>query len=49
MLSLLLQLRRESVFDEFEKLQISQGLADGKTPQDLLQAGLSAAIEPKVL
>lgn len=37
------------MFDEFEKMQIAQGLAEGKTPQDLMQAGLSGAIEPKVL
>ena len=37
------------MYDEFEKLQVNQGIAEGKTPQDLMQAGLASAIEPKVL
>ena len=30
-------------------MQIDQGFAEGKTPSELAQAGLSSAIEPKVL
>ena len=32
-----------------ERMQIDQGFAEGKTPSELAQAGLSSAIEPKVL
>jgi len=31
------------------QLQINAGLAEGRTPQELANAGLSGAIEPKVL
>ena len=48
-LPLVLELRREAVLEEFEKLQVNQGLAEGKTPQEMMQQGLTSAIEPKVL
>jgi hypothetical protein len=37
------------VFEEFEKLQVSQGIAEGRTPQELAAQGMASAIEPKVL
>jgi hypothetical protein len=35
--------------EELEKLQINAALAEGKTPQELANMGLTAAVEPKVL
>lgn len=36
------------MLEEFENAQISQGLAEGKSPQELSQLGLAGAVEPKV-
>jgi hypothetical protein len=35
--------------EEMEQLQINAALADGRTPQELANSGLSGAVEPKVL
>lgn len=37
------------MMEEAERAQIAQGLADGKTPQELAMQGLTAAVDPKVL
>ena len=44
-----IQVKRESVVEELEKMQVDKALIDGKTPQELASAGLSSAMEPKVL
>ena len=44
-----MQVKRELAVEEMEQLQINAGLAEGRTPQELANAGLSSAIEPKVL
>jgi hypothetical protein len=41
--------KREELLEQVEKVQIGQGLAEGKTPQELAMSGLSGAVEPKVL
>jgi hypothetical protein len=46
---LIIQVKRESAIEQMERMQIDQGFADGKTPSELAQAGLTSAIEPKVL
>jgi hypothetical protein len=43
------QVKRESMVEEFERVQIGIGLQEGKTPQELAMSGLHGAIEPKVL
>lgn len=48
-LPLVLEVKRESMVEEMEQLQINQGLAEGKSPNELAQLGLTSAIEPKVL
>jgi hypothetical protein len=35
--------------EELEKIQVGKLIAEGRTPQELAQEGLTAAIEPKVL
>ena len=35
--------------EEFEQMQIRMSLQEGKTPQELANAGLTGAIQPKVL
>jgi hypothetical protein len=49
MLPLLLEMKRESAVEELEALQISDAIEKGATPQDLANAGVTAAIDPKVL
>mmetsp|Transcript_28630 Transcript_28630/g.48341 ORF Transcript_28630/g.48341 Transcript_28630/m.48341 type:complete len:102 (+) Transcript_28630:106-411(+) len=49
MLPLLLEMKRESSIEELEALQISDAIDKGATPQDLANAGVTAAIDPKVL
>eukprot|EP01039_Chlorochromonas_danica_P002993 gene2993-3265_t len=48
-LPLVFEVKREGMLEELERAQISQGLAEGKTPQELAMGGLTAAVEPKVL
>ena len=48
-LPLIFEVKRESMVEELERLQINQGLAEGKSPNELAQLGLTSAIEPKVL
>ena len=43
------QIKREAMVEQLEKIQIGQQLAEGKTPQELAMEGFSSAIEPKVL
>jgi hypothetical protein len=35
--------------EELEQIQIQQGLAEGMTPHELAQRGLTGAVPPKVL
>ena len=35
--------------EELEQIQVKQSLADGVTPHELAQRGLTGAVEPKVL
>jgi hypothetical protein len=35
--------------EEFEQMQINMAIAEGKTPHELAQAGMSNAIQPNVL
>ena len=46
---LLLEMKRESIVEEQEALQISDAMDKGATPQELANAGVSSAIDPKVL
>jgi hypothetical protein len=48
-LPLVFEVKRENMVEELEQLQINQGLAEGKSPNELAQMGLASAIEPKVL
>jgi hypothetical protein len=41
--------KREELLEQLERVQVTQGLAEGKTPQELAMNGLSSAVEPKVL
>lgn len=36
------------MLEELENAQIGQGLAEGKSPQELAALGLTGALEPKV-
>jgi hypothetical protein len=49
LLPLLLEMKRESAVEELEALQISDAIEKGATPQDLANAGVTAALDPKVL
>ena len=44
-----MQIKREMAVEDLEKMQISVGIAEGRTPQDLAQGGLTSAVDPKVL
>ena len=48
-LPLILEVKRESIVEELEQLQINMALAEGKTPQELANSGITSAIQPKVL
>ena len=48
-LPLFIEVKRESILEELEQMQIKQGLAEGKTPINMAQMGLSGAVDPKVL
>lgn len=43
------QIKREAIVEEMERVQIERELNDGKTPQELANAGLTSALGPKVL
>lgn len=43
------QVKRESILEDLEQIQIGKHLAEGRTPQELAMEGLTAAVEPKVL
>ena len=43
------QVNREVQIEEFERSQINGALADGRTPQELANEGLTAAVQPSVL
>ena len=45
----MMQIKREMAVEDLEKMQISVGIAEGRTPQDLAQGGLTSAVDPKVL
>lgn len=49
MVPLMLEIKREGTVEEMEALQISDAIEKGATPQDLANAGVSAALDPKVL
>lgn len=49
LLPLLLEMKREASVEELEALQISDAIDKGATPQDLANAGVTAALDPKVL
>ena len=44
-----LQIKRELAVEDLEKIQINMAIAEGKTPQELVQAGLTGAVLPSVL
>lgn len=44
----LLQVKRESLLEDLERVQINSAIAQGSTPQELAQQGMNA-IEPPVL
>uniref|UniRef100_A0A7S3HMU8 Mitochondrial import receptor subunit TOM22 homolog n=1 Tax=Spumella elongata TaxID=89044 RepID=A0A7S3HMU8_9STRA len=46
---LLFEVKRESILEDLEQIQIGKQLAEGRTPQELAFEGLTAAVEPKVL
>ena len=48
-LPLMFEVKREQMIEEMESMQIAAAMADGKTPQELANAGLTGAIAPKVL
>jgi hypothetical protein len=43
------QIKREMVVEDLERIQVNMGIAEGKSPQQLVQDGLTSAIDPKVL
>ena len=43
------QVKREAFVEELEQFQINAALAEGRTPQELANSGLTSAIQPKVL
>jgi hypothetical protein len=43
------QIKREMVVEDLERIQVNMGIAEGKSPQQLMQDGLTSAIDPKVL
>jgi hypothetical protein len=49
MLPLLMEMKREIAVEELEALRISDAIDKGATPQDLANAGVTAALDPKVL
>mmetsp|Transcript_9998 Transcript_9998/g.10093 ORF Transcript_9998/g.10093 Transcript_9998/m.10093 type:complete len:98 (-) Transcript_9998:220-513(-) len=49
MLPLMFEVKREAALEELEKVHISQGLAEGRTPQELGNTGMTSAIPPSVL
>eukprot|EP01033_Poteriospumella_lacustris_P007196 gene7196-5179_t len=49
LLPLVFEVRREAAIEQAEVSMIEQGLREGKTPQELHQMGLTAAVEPRVL
>lgn len=49
LLPLLLEMKREGAVEELEALQIQDAIQKGATPQDLANAGVTAALDPKVL
>eukprot|EP00388_Colpodella_angusta_P049178 GDKK01078752.1.p2 GENE.GDKK01078752.1~~GDKK01078752.1.p2 ORF type:complete len:110 (-),score=13.22 GDKK01078752.1:12-341(-) len=46
---LLFEVKRESMLEELEQIQINRSLAERRTPQELAFEGLTSAVEPKVL
>jgi hypothetical protein len=44
-----IQVKRESMIEDLERVQIGKSLAEGRTPQELAMEGLTGAIDPKVL
>lgn len=48
-LPLVFEIKREALAEEMEQMQIAAALAEGRTPQELANVGLTGAIEPKVL
>ena len=45
----MIQIKREMAVEDLERMQISMGIAEGRSPQDLAQIGLTSAVDPKVL
>ena len=43
------KVKRESYLEDVEKAEIAKAALEGKTPQELAQAGITSAIEPNVL
>eukprot|EP00599_Poterioochromonas_sp_BG-1_P000287 CAMPEP_0173150782 /NCGR_PEP_ID=MMETSP1105-20130129/11173_1 /TAXON_ID=2985 /ORGANISM="Ochromonas sp., Strain BG-1" /LENGTH=94 /DNA_ID=CAMNT_0014065999 /DNA_START=93 /DNA_END=377 /DNA_ORIENTATION=- len=46
---LIFEVKREELVEELEQLRIAQGVAQGRSPQELANSGLTAAVDPKVL
>jgi hypothetical protein len=44
-----LQVKREGLIEDLERVQIGKALAEGRTPQELAMEGLTSAVDPKVL
>ncbi len=44
-----IQVKREGLIEDMERIQIGKSLAEGRTPQELAMEGLTAAVDPKVL
>jgi hypothetical protein len=42
-------MRREAVLEQLEAMQINEALEKGASPHELQQAGMTAAVDPKVL
>jgi hypothetical protein len=49
LLPLMLEIKREVFVEELEAMQISDAMSKGATPQELANAGMTAAVDPKVL
>ena len=47
-LPLLTEIKRESMHEEIEALQISKAISEGRAPTELANAGLTSAIDPNI-
>ena len=43
------QLKREEALEQLEAMQVNDALEKGASPHELAQAGMTSAVDPKVL